>query len=128
MAKMLTADVPPVAQASDDQTVVGTVDKAGQVTSVTYTPEAAVTGVDADTRTLSLINKGQSGAGTTVIASLDLVDTVNLTAFDEKALTLHATVANRNVAANDVLAWKSDATGAGIVDPGGLVKVSITRG
>lgn len=124
----LEATVPAVTIAATADQVVGEASKAGRVTSVSYTPEAAVTGAASpDSRTLSLVNKGQAGAGTTTVASLALVAGVNLVAFDEKAITLTATVADRVVAAGDQLAWVSTAvTGAGgLVDPGGHVVVEI---
>ena len=52
---------------------------------------------------------------------------VNATAFDEKTITLTGTAADLNVTAGDVLALFSDSNGTGIVDPGGLVKVSLAR-
>ena len=122
------ATVPAVTIAATADQVIGEATKAGRVTSVSYTPEAAVTGAASpDSRTLSLVNKGQAGAGTTTVASLALVSAVNLVAFDEKAITLTATVADRVVAAGDQLAWVSTAvTGAGgLVDPGGHVVVEI---
>jgi hypothetical protein len=96
---------------------------AGKVTSVTYTPEAASTGDNTNKRVYTLVNKGQSGVGTTVIATLDLITGVNLVAFDEKAATLSATAADLVVAEGDELAWVSTATASGLVDPGGVVKV-----
>lgn len=124
----IEATVPAVTIAATADQVVGEATKAGRVTSVSYTPEAAVTGAASpDSRTLSLVNKGQAGAGTTTVASLALVSAVNLVAFDEKAITLTATVADRAVVAGDELAWVSTAvTGAGgLVDPGGHVVVEI---
>lgn len=101
----------------------------GVVTSVTYTAIAAVTGAASPaSRTLSLINKGQSGAGTTVVASLALLGGVNLAAFDEKALTLSATAADRVVVAGDILQFQSAPVGGtGLVDPGGSGSVRFER-
>lgn len=101
----------------------------GVVTSVTYTAVAAVTGAASPaSRTISLINKGQSGAGTTVVASLALLSGVNLAAFDEKALTLSATAADRVVTAGDILAFQSAPVGGtGLVDPGGSASVRFER-
>lgn len=128
MAEVLEATVPAVTIAATADQVIGEAPKAGRVVSVSYTPEAAVTGAASpDSRTLSLVNKGAAGAGTTTVASLALVAGVNLVAFDEKAITLTATAADLVVAAGDQLAWVSTAvTGAGgLVDPGGHVKVEI---
>lgn len=101
----------------------------GKVAGVTYTAIAAVTGAASPaSRTLSLINKGQAGAGTTVVASLALVSGVNLVAFDEKDVTLSATAADLVVTAGDILEYRSAAVGGtGLVDPGGTVSVTFER-
>ena len=73
--------------ATADQ-VVGEVNSAGRVSSVSYTPEAAITGAASPaSRTFTLVNKGQSGVGTTTIATLAMVGGVNAVAFDELAVT-----------------------------------------
>jgi hypothetical protein len=95
---------------------------------VSYIPEAAVTGAASPaSRTFTLVNKGQDGSGSTVVATLALVGGVNLVAYDEKAITLSGTPANLVVAASDILAWTSTAvtSGTGLADPGGLVEVEI---
>lgn len=109
-----------------DQTI-GEANTAGRVTSVSYTAEAAVTGAASPaSRTLSVVNKGTDGLGSTTVASLALVSGVNLVAFDEKAITLSGTAANLVVAVGDELAWVSTAVGGtGLVDPGGHVVVEI---
>lgn len=113
--------------AADDAFVIGEVSADGRVTEVTYQPEAASTGDNTNKRIYTLVNKGDDGLGTTVIATLDLVTGVNLVAFDEKAATLSATAADLVVTAGDVLVWVSDAVASGLVDPGGVVKVTIER-
>lgn len=99
----------------------------GTVTSVTYTPDGTITGAATNNRTVQLVNKGQSGAGSTVIATLNFANGTNATAGDEKTIPLSGTPANLVVAAGDVLEWQSNAVGTGIADPGGLVKVNIDR-
>lgn len=102
---------------------------AGSVSSVSYTPVAGVTGANSPaSRTLGVTNKGQSGAGATSVASLALVSGTNLTAFDEKAITLSVTAANLVVAAGDILSLDSTAVGGtGLADPGGVWEVIIDR-
>lgn len=124
----LRAKVPAVTIAATADEVVGEVDTAGRVTSVTYTPEAAVTGAASpNSRTFTLVNKGQSGAGTTTVATLALVSGVDLVAFDEKTITVTSTAADKVVVAGDILVWVSTAVtgGGGLADPGGLVQVEI---
>jgi len=105
------------------------VTEAGVVSSCSYSSTAAVTGAASPaSRTLSLINKGQAGAGSTVVATLALVGGVNLAAFDESALALSGTPANLVVAAGDVLQWQSlPVGGTGLVEGGGEVEVIVTR-
>lgn len=112
---------------NDDTFAVGEVKEAGAVTAVSFLPEAASTGDNTNKRTYQLINKGQDGSGTTVIATIDLATGVNLVAFDEKDATLSAVAGATTVAAGDQLAWKSTHVGTGLVDPGGKVRVEITR-
>lgn len=108
---------------------IGEAPETGVVTSVSYTPNSAITGAASPaSRSLILFNRGQDGTGTTEVARLDLVGGVNLAADDERALTLSATTANRNVTAGDILEFQSNAVGGtGLVDPGGLVAVEISR-
>ncbi len=102
------------------------VDSPGVVTSVTYAPVTAITGAATNTRSVSLVNKGQTGAGNTVIATIQYNSGVNAAASDENTVTLSGTPANLNVAAGDILQWQSTAVGTGIADPGGLVCVTIS--
>lgn len=125
--QVLQTTVPALAATVTADQVVGEVAKAGRVTSVSYIPEAAITGAASPaSRTFTLVNKGQAGAGTTTVATLAMVSGVNGVAFDELAITLSATAADRVVAAGDVLLWVSTAIGAtGLADPGGHVQVEI---
>lgn len=129
LTRTLQTQVPAVTILATTVTTAGEAPFAGTVTGVSYTAIAAVTGAASPaSRTLSLINKGQSGAGTTAIATLALVGTVNLVAYDEKAITLSVTAADLVVADGDILAWSSAAVGGtGLVDPGGLVQITMSR-
>jgi hypothetical protein len=122
----LQTTAPPVATAGNDFThAIGTVKRAGTVTAASYIPDATITGAATNNRTVSIVNKGSDGLGSTVVATLNFASGVNATAADEKVLTLSATPANLVVAAGDVLAFSSGHIGTGIADPGGLVTVSI---
>jgi hypothetical protein len=125
--QIINSTVPAVTiLATADQTV-GEADKAGRVTSVTYTPEATITGAASPaSRTFTLVNKGQTGVGTTTIATLAMVGGVNANVFDEKPLTLSSTASDLVVAAGDILVWVSTPVGGtGLVDPGGQVRITI---
>lgn len=123
----LQATAPALAAGATADQSVGEAPFAGVVTSVTYTPEANVTGDTTNTRTLTLVNKGADGNGTTVIATLALITGVNLTDFNETPLTRSVVANATTVAAGDVLAFASTHAADGVADPGGLVQVEITR-
>jgi hypothetical protein len=124
--KSLTARIPPVTIAANGSSSVAEA-AAGSVAAVTVITDATITGANTNTRKYELINKGQSGVGSTVVASLQFNSGVNATGFDSTALTLSGTPANLVVVDGDVLALVSTAVGTGIADPGGLCKVTIAR-
>lgn len=95
-------------------------------TRVVLIPQATITGVNTNTRRVEVRNKGQAGAGTTVVASLQFNAGVNGPADDEVVLTLTGTAADREIAEGDVLAVNTVAVGTGLADPGGTVRVEGT--
>lgn len=117
--------VPAVALGVDAEIAVAVPGVVGTVEVVTYTPDALYTGAATNYRSFQVRNKGQAGAGTTVVAQLDGVAGVNAPAYDEKAITLSGTPANLDVAAGDVLTYYSLHVGTGLADPGGLLKLGI---
>lgn len=128
LIRAMEENVPAVAAASDKDTVIGEAEFAGTVTAVTYTPDAQLNGANTESRTLSLINKGADGNGTTVVATKAFVSAVNANDFDATTITLSATPANLVVAAGDILSWNSLHVGStGLADPGGKVRVTISR-
>lgn len=124
---VIEADVPAVASPTSDDTITGQAPYACTVTRVEYVPETAITGADTNTRTLSLVNKGQAGSGSTTVATLALTNGVTAGANNERALTLSGTPANLVLAPGDTLLWRSVHTGTGIADPGGLVRIHLNR-
>lgn len=129
LVRTLQANVPAVGAAADGDQTIGEAPFAGTVTAVTYTPEANITGANTDTRTLTLVNKGADGNGTTVVATLALTSGVSASDFDEKTMTLSVVADATDVAQGDILAFVSTHAGStGLADPGGLVEVEITRG
>jgi hypothetical protein len=95
--------------------------------SCTYTPDTVLTGVVTNSRTLSLRNKGQTGAGSTVMATLAYVNGVNIAAFDEGTIPNSGVAGATDIAAGDVLALQSLHVGTGLADPGGLLKIVVGR-
>lgn len=121
------AAVPAVSAGSDATTIVCEAPFAGTITRVGYIPITAVTGADTNTRTLTVTNRGQSGSGSTVAATLALTNGVNAAAKDEKAVTLSGTAANLVVAEGDVLTFESTHAASGLADPGGRVVIEFAR-
>lgn len=117
-----------VIAASDLETPVLVAPYAGTVTTVEYIPRTTLTGANTESRTCSLINKGAAGSGTTAPALKAFVSAVNATANVPCTITNSSTAADLDIAAGDVLTWKSLHVGStGLADPGGTVKVVITR-
>lgn len=105
--------------------VIGEVSHGGKVREVTVIPEAGVTANATNYRTIQVLNKGQAGAGSTVVASLalDTPTTDDLVAFDEKTIPLSGTAANLTVAEGDVLAVDETVAGTGLAHGGYTIKV-----
>lgn len=123
--------VPAAAAAAAQDEVIGKAPFAGEVSRATIIPEAALTADAANNRTFRLVNKGQAGTGTTVIASYQSnVGGGNLVAFDEKELTLQGAQgsATRQVAEGDVLALDEVVAGTGVAHSGYEAVVEISRG
>lgn len=99
----------------------------GTVTSVTYAPVAAITGAATNNRTISVVNHGQAGAGTTVMATLTYNSGTNSAAFDENTIPLSGVTGATAFLTGDILEVKSVFNGTGIADPGGTVFVEVSR-
>lgn len=130
LKKTISATVPAQGTAGTVQDqVVGEAPFAGTVSEVTIIPEAAVTAHATNYRTFRLVNKGQAGAGTTVVASFatDTVTTDDLAAFDEKSIPLSGTAANLTVAEGDVLAADETVAASGVAHGGYKITVTIDR-
>lgn len=125
LVRELNIDVDPAAtaaSASEDARVPFD----GTIQSVTYVPTALITGVATNNRTVQVINRGQTGAGSTVVATLTFGAGTNAPAFDETPLTLQA-AANLAVASGDVLEFRSSPNGTGLADPGGRCVVNVAK-
>lgn len=127
LTQKFTADVDATEKGSNASIAVGVAPFAGKVTAVAYIPPSTLTGANTNSRTLSIVNKGQSGEGTNVVAEKAFTSGVNAAAFDETALTLSGTASKLEVAQGDVLAFVSTHVGEGLADPGGEVLVTVAR-
>ncbi len=125
----LVADVPAMfdGDTQAQRQSLGRVQRPGLVNSVEFIPNWTLVGANTNYRTLAVYNRGTSGVGTALIASLDLTSGVDLTRGVPKALTLGA-AADRVIAAGDMLEWITTASGAGAPDAGGRVIVQQTNG
>lgn len=118
-------DHPVVTIAASKEDPVMRVDGAGFVQAVRFVPQAAIAGINTNTRRLDVVNRGQNGLGAVVIATLQFNAGVNGVAFDELAIPVND--ANDAVADGDILSLNSVAVGTGLADPGGLVIIEVAR-
>lgn len=101
---------------------------AGVLTAATAVPLTVLTGANTDSRTIQVINRGQTGAGTTVMASKAFVSGVNAPAEDETAITLSVTASDLVIAAGDVIEIKSlHVGGTGLAGPQFFGRLTISR-
>lgn len=121
---VLEVDVPSMFGGQDgaDQMAMVTVKRPGVVNSVAFYPSWTMNGADTNSRTYTLYNRGQAGAGSAVVAQLALTAGVNLSKGVAKVITLGA-AASRAVLVGDVLEWQSLHVGTGLPDPGGRLVV-----
>lgn len=101
---------------------------AGTLAGATFIPAATLTGANTESRTFNVINKGQAGAGTTVMATLAFVSGVNAPASDEKDLTLSVVAGATSFVEGDVIVVQSLHVGAtGLADPGGRFSLALAK-
>lgn len=93
------------------------------VTGAYFLPTADMTGATTDNATLTILNKGSDGNGTTSVAALAFAAGVDFADFDQKAITLSTTAASLNLAEGDVLSVAWAKGGAGLVTPAGTAGV-----
>ncbi len=123
MALMQT-EVPAQATAATVQDyVIGECSHGGTVREVALIPEAAVAADATNNRTYRVINKGQAGVGTTVVASHQTTTGGALVAFDEKVITLSVVANATTVVEGDVLVADEIVTGTGQAHGGYTIKV-----
>lgn len=109
-------------------TILGKVPFTGTVSGAAFIPNGSVTGDDTEKRTLTIINKGSAGIGTTEVAVLDFETDNDAVALDEKAAVLSEVAGALDVTAGDILVLSSaDAGETGAADPGGLWVVTIDK-
>ena len=107
-------------------TVIGspTVPFDAYVSKVEIVPRAIITANATNFAVYTLQNKGGTGSGTTAVASRSWA-TGNSAAGVKEAMTLNATVANREVKAGDQLALARTIGAAGLATPNMAVIVTL---
>jgi hypothetical protein len=129
LSESITATIPAATKEALQDQVIGEAPFDGVVNSVVIVPEAALTANATNYRTFRVVNKGQGGSGTTVVATFatDTVTTDDLKAFDEKVIPLSGTAADLVVKAGDVLAVDESKAAEGVAHSGYNVAVRIAR-
>jgi hypothetical protein len=129
LTKELTADVPAATIAATQDQTIGEAPFAGEVTAVSLISEGAVTANATNYRTFTVVNKGQDGSGSTVVATLalDTPTTDDLAAKDEKAFVLSAVEHATEIAEGDVLIVSEAVTASGLAHSGYQIKVVVDR-
>jgi hypothetical protein len=98
------------------------------LTAASVIPLTVLTGANTDSRTFQVFNRGQTGAGTIVMASKAFLSGVNAPVEDETALTLSGTASDLVIAAGDVIEVRSlHVGGTGLAGPQALVRLTIGR-
>lgn len=123
----IRVNIPAAAQAAAATTIAFRAPHDGSISKVLFFANANITGANTDTRKHAIVNKGQSGSGTTEMAGLQYNSTVNATAYDEKTIPLSGTAANLLAVAGDLIVVASTAVGNGLADPGGHVEIEYNR-
>lgn len=101
---IVQADLPLCIAAAVPETPLGESPGDFTVTSAYIVPEAALTASDSLARTLTVINRGQAGAGTTVVATLVTnVAGGSWVAADRKDMVLSVVAGALTIAAGDIL-------------------------
>jgi hypothetical protein len=118
-ARVLVAKIPALGLTADESVkLTGAIDKGGTITSVEYTPDAAITGAATNTRTLTLVDLDS----TTTLATLALTSGVNPTPEAPGSFTVNSAA----VVGGNAIEALSAHGGTGIADPGGIVTCEVT--
>jgi len=123
----LDVHLPAFTAASMNQPV-GALGRRARIESVGLVAATTITGHTTNYSTLSLINRGTDGSGTTVVATLAFTSGVDAAAGVLKDLTLSPTKANLEIGADDILALTWVEAGTGLDLPASLVSIKYGDG
>ena len=129
LTREYTEVVPALTILASDTYTIAEAPFDGELTAASYIPDSNITGADSPaSRTYTIVNKGADGNGTTVMATLAMTLGVNATDFNESDMTLSAVEGAVEFVEGDIIAFASTAVGGtGLVDPGGTVKITLSR-
>lgn len=125
---IVQADLPAAAAAAVPETPLGEAPNDATVTQAYIVAEAALAASDSLARTLTIYNRGQAGAGTTVVATLTTtIAGGSWVANDRKDFTLSAVAGALTIAAGDVLECVETVLSTGTARPNSEVTVRGTH-
>jgi hypothetical protein len=117
-SRVLVAKIPALAVGVDESVKLsGGVNKGGEITGVTYTPDEVITGAATNFRKLTIVNLDT----TTVQATLAFESGTNAEAGVAKAFTVNSAA----VVGGQALELLSKHEGTGLADPGGIVLCTV---
>ena len=99
--------------------------EACEITAAYIVTDADVTGADTNNMTLSIVDKGSDGTGTTAIASKQFASGTDAAAFD--VTTLGTLGSAKTLAAGDVVSFKKAEAGTGMDMPNLLVSIEYKK-
>jgi len=123
--KQATARIAAVAAGSTGEWAVFKAPEACEITAAYIVPDSAITGADTNYMTLSIVDKGSDGTGTTAIASVDFTSGTDAAAFD--AFSLGTLGDAKTLAAGDVVSFKKAEAGTGMDMPNLLVVIEYKK-
>lgn len=95
------------------------------IKSAVWVPSAAITANGTNYFTMSFFNRGSAGAGTTQWATARSYASTNSSKAVPESLTLSSTSADLNVTAGDVINVECAPAGSGLINPGGVVQLTV---
>lgn len=127
LVKAETGTIPGAAATTSYDQILAVADWDGELSAASFAPEASITGNTTNTRTLTIVNKGADGTGTTVMATIAFITGNNGVAYVPKDFVLSVVEGATSFEAGDSIAVSSAYAASGLADPGGLVKASLSR-
>lgn len=123
-SQYLTATPAGVGAAVTQSVILGESTEAGTLTEVSVLPASAVAANATNYRTWTVYNRGSTGAGTTVMATMD-TSTTGLADNDERLMTLSVVPGATTVAADDVLEVVETVASGGVAHTGYRITATV---